>query len=183
MLSGQEPFTTRRGLVGAVLMALVLGALWGCGDDDSAQDRGGAPKSGPTPSKREFIARADEVCADLERKSERQSQKEPESPEELVRQARRVTSLHHEGLRRLEAIGLPADGDERRGAREFVDSIRALSKPVEALERAATQVESAEDKDSRERGEAAVLNLQEALINIEQGDKKSHKVAKRYGLK
>ena len=162
----------------------MAGAFSGCGGDDEPDENRRPAQAAPTPSKREFIARADKVCAYVERKSMRQGRKgEPDSPEELVRRARQTTALQREAVRRLEAIGLPADPEERRGARAFLDSIRAIDRPVKALERAATQVETAADKDSEQAAQAAVLNLQEALIDIEQADQKSHRAAKRAGLK
>ena len=160
---------------------LLLAVLAGCGGDDG-DDREAPAERGPTPTKQEFIAKADKVCRDLERRSRRLGRRPPRSPEELVRLARRTTRLHREGLRRLEAIGLPAEGADRRGARRFVDSIRAISRPIEALERAAKQVDSAVEARSREKVQAAVLNLQEALINAQQADNKSHRIARRYGL-
>jgi len=166
-----------------LLLGLLAAGFAGCGGDDEATEQKGVRKDGPTPSKREFIAKADRICAQLERRSKRLGNREPESPEELVRLARRTTALHQDGVRLLEGIGLPAQPDARRGAQQYLDAIRAMGRPVRALEGAANQVETAADKDSEEAGEAAVLNLQEALIDLEQVDDRSHTIARRYGLK
>jgi hypothetical protein len=166
--------------VGGVLVAcgLLLGA---CGGDESAKQKGGAP-AGPHPSKAEFIARADRVCADVNRRGRRLERRKPRTPAELVRAAGATTDLLREAVRRLEAIGVPAGG-AGAGAKRFVDSAKLLTDPLKRLERSAKRLRSAVAAKSRDRVQTAVLDLQEALIDLQQANRKNTKIAKRYGMK
>jgi hypothetical protein len=162
----------------SVLCLLVPGlAAGGCGDDGS---KNRAP-SKAAPTKQEFIARADRLCAELTRKSKTIVRQPPQTPDDLVRAARRTTALQREAVSGFEAIGLP-EGSARQGAREYVAAIKRLSGPVRRVERSAERLEKAAEKDADEAGEEAVLELQEAIIDLEQADNSSHKIAKKYGL-
>jgi hypothetical protein len=162
----------------SILCLLVPGLVVGsCGDDGS---KTGA-RSKAAPTKQEFIARADRLCAELTRKSKMLARKPPQTPDDLVRVARRTTALQREAVSGFEAIGLPA-GSARPGARKYVAAIKRLSGPVRRVERSAERLEKAAEKDAEEAGEEAVLELQEAIIDLEQADNSSHEIAKRYGL-
>jgi hypothetical protein len=164
----------------AALAALVL--LAGCEGEDDSSKRAPAPAPKQGPSKREFIARADRLCAEVSRRGRDITTPEPKTPEELVRAAREMTALYRSSVRRLERIGLPRNADARAGAERFLDSVRRLADPVGRLEQSAERLQRAVATRSRDRLETAVLELQEALIDLRQEDRRSTKVAKRYGM-
>jgi hypothetical protein len=166
----------RRAIVGILLLAVA-----GCGGGDKREPT--SPRaSRPSLNKKQFIAKADRVCADAQRRARRIGLNRPRSPQELARTARQTSRLVAEAERRFTAIGLPAGGAHRQAER-FIASVKALGRPARLLERAARQLDAAVAKHSRERGHAAIFKLENALIDLEQADNESTRIAKRYGFR
>ena len=145
----------------------VLVAVGGCGDEG--------------PTKQEFIAQADRICADLDRRAERLA-RPPRSPDGLVRFSQETTRLVRDAVRRLGALELPENEQDRAGAQRYIDSVKASEGPASRLEQSSRRLEAAVEQRDRAAVQAAAVELQAALQEIQRTGDRSERAARQYGL-
>ena len=158
--------TRRRPLT---VLAAVLVAAVGCGE------------SGPT--KQEFIANADRICADLDRRVEQATTTQPRNPQGLVSLSQNLTRVYRDGVRRLDALELPADEKERAGAQRYIDSVKKAGPALDRLEQGTKEVSGAVRQRSAGQARAALVEVQRSLQQIKRAGDESDRVAKSYGFK
>ena len=140
------------------LAALVLA---GCGGDDA-------------PSKEDFVAEADKVCADLDKQSQELQQSEPDNVQEIVEFTKKARSTTQDAVKRIRELEVPegADGDKAKEWQAAVTT-EAENQLIPALD---------------ELQEAAEANDEKALVaaaqRIEQLEAtRSDKLADELGMK
>ena len=112
----------------SVLAVVGALALAGCGGDDK-------------PSKDEFAADAEKVCADLEKQSDRLSQSEPENAQEIVKFAQDARKTAEDAVERIGELEVP-EGEAGEKAQAWKDAVETeandqLIPALEDLEKAA----------------------------------------------
>ena len=123
---------TRALVVGASLIALT-----GCGGDDE-----------DAPSRDEFAASAEKVCADLDRQSRELSRSRPESNTEIVAFARDARRAAQDAVRRVAALEVP-EGEDGEKARRWQDAVEqeAEEQLIPALDRLETAAEEGDEQE------------------------------------
>ena len=158
----------RRPLPPTILAAALLAAA-GCGD------------TGPT--KAEFIAQADAICADLDRRAERIGADRARTPDELIAQSRQIHQLVRDGVSRLRALELPENEQDRRGAQRYIDSVSAAERPAGHLEHASRNLEAAVRERDAAQARSALVELQQGFREVDRVGDRSDRVARGYGFK
>jgi hypothetical protein len=128
----------------AVLVVAGALAFAGCGGDDK-------------PSREDFAAEAEKVCADLERQGERLSQSEPDNVEEIVSFAQDARSAAQDAVNRIGDLEVP-DGDDGEKAQQWKDAVEkeANDQLIPALD----ELEKAAQGDDQQALLAAAQQLQ-----------------------
>ena len=85
-------------------------AVAGCGDDK--------------PSRDEFAAAAERVCADLEKQSDELSRDEPDTVREIVAFTQRARRTAEDAVKRIRDLEAP-DGEDGEKARQWQDAVEA----------------------------------------------------------
>ena len=112
----------------AALAVVGVLAVAGCGGDDK-------------PSRDEFAAEAEKVCADLEKQSDRLSQSEPENVQDIVKFAQDARGTAEDAVQRIGDLEVP-DGEDGEKAQAWKDAVEReandqLIPALEDLEKAA----------------------------------------------
>ena len=143
---------------GAALAAAGVLALAGCGGDDK-------------PSKDEFAASAERVCADLEKRSDELSQTRPENNAEIVEFARRARSTAQDAVKRVRALEVPEGGDGDK-AEQWQDAVQreAEGQLIPALDDL--------EKAARDGDDQRILEAAQAIQGLEatQSDKLAREI-------
>ena len=145
----------------AAAVPLAALAIAGCGGDDK-------------PSKEEFVAEADKVCADLEKQSEELQQSEPDNVQEIVDFTKKARTTAQDAVKRIRALEVPegADGDKAKEWQAAVTA-EAENQLIPALDDLQKAAEANDEKA-----------LVEAAQNIEQLEAtRSDKLANELGMK
>ncbi len=152
-------------------MAAVLAAmlLAGCG---------GEP--GPVTKDR-YVTEADEVCAGL-RERFAASTTDPTTPQEIVRSADTLADRYAEFVDRIDAIRLPTDPAERRGAAAYVAELRRNEPLVRRLRSAAQRFAAASDGDDGQARTQAGIEVRAALDAFRAGQVRADRRALAYGF-
>ena len=158
-----------RRLRAPTVLAAALLAAAGCGD------------TGPT--KAEFIAKADAICADLDRRAEQIGGNRARTPDELIAQSRQIQQLISDGVGRLRALKLPENEQDRRGAQRYIDSVRAAERPARTLGEGSKRLEAAVRERSRAQARTALVEIQQGLREFDRVGDESDRVARSYGFK
>ena len=144
-----------------LLFAIPLAALAfaGCGGDDA-------------PSKEDFAADAEKICADLEKQGDELSKAEPDSVEEVSKFATDAKKTAEDAVKRIQDLEVPdgADGDK---AKEWQDAV--ASEAEEQLIPALDELKKAAD----ENDEQALVAAAQKIEGLESG--KSDALAKEIG--
>ncbi len=134
------------------LAAAAALAIAGCGEDK--------------PTREEFAASAEKVCADLEKQSERLSNSEPDNVEEIAQFARDARKTAEDAVKRVQALEVP-DGDDGEKAKQWQDAVEreAQDELIPALD----QLEKAANDNDQQALLAAAQKIQG--LESEESDK------------
>lgn len=143
---------------GFLFLLLACALLTGCNGDEQPSDAEG-------PTRAEFIARVDAICAD--RSNALEDLDPPRNLEESARFLRRVLPVIRDQLERIRALGAPPDD----GAQTYVQWFEARDGIVET---------TADMIDAAEEGDAA--RFQELAALQQQLDEKADNAAAAYGF-
>ena len=129
----------------------------GCGEDK--------------PSREEFAASAEKVCADLEKQSERLSNSEPDNVQEIAQFARDARKTAEDAVRRVRALEVP-DGDAGEKAQQWQDAVEreAQDQLIPALD----QLEKAANDNDQQALIAAAQKIQG--LEADQSDKLAREI-------
>jgi hypothetical protein len=133
-------------------------------------------------SKEDFIAEADEVCAELDVRSKALTESQPETPEDIVAFGDEAAAFVRDGIEQLDAIELPADEEDREGAAAYVDALREAEPVVGQLRTAAQETADAVEAEDQEAAQAAVAQLQAASAQLAQSGERAKQAAQGYGF-
>ena len=134
----------------AAAVPLAVLAFAACGGEDG-------------PSREEFAAEAEKICADLERQGDRLSQSEPDNIGEIATFAQEARGAAEDAVNRIGELEVPG-GDEGETAQQWKDAVEneandQLIPALDSLEKAA------KDNDPQA--------LQEAAQQLQQLDESS----------
>lgn len=129
-----------------LIAPLLVATLAGCGSTDNSQSESQQPQStlgeatatqtpaGPT--KDEFIAQADQVCADFREATKEVAEATPSDYDELEEQAQEIIQMTQATLAEFRALTPPAGDDEimRRYTSSVEESITLLKRLREAAQ-------------------------------------------------
>jgi hypothetical protein len=154
----------------AVLLTLGLLALSGCGGDSGPQTKEG------------FINDADGVCETLAAEFQNAGSQDPGTPQQ-VRDANHVlANLYDKLAKRLGDVRLPDTGAARRGAREYVASIKRGEPLSDRLRSAADGFLNAAKGHDAQALSVAANSLRGALDAFRAARAASDTLAVNYGL-
>ena len=145
----------------AVAIPFAALAFAACGGDDK-------------PTKAEFIKNADKVCSDLDARTEKLTQSEPDSVQEIAQLARDLKKTAQDAVKDVRALEVPsgADGDK---AKEWQDAV--ASEAEDKLIPAVDELEKAAEANDKE----AIVAAAQSIQSLE--STKSDQLAKEIGLK
>ncbi|HEX8086502.1 MAG TPA: hypothetical protein VF529_19600 [Solirubrobacteraceae bacterium] len=125
------------GLTRALLVGASVLALSGCGGDEE-----------DAPSRDEFAASAEKVCAALDRQSRELSRSRPKSNAEIVAFARDARRAAQDAVRRVAALAVP-EGEDGEKARRWQDAVEqeAEEQLIPALDRLETAAEEGDEQE------------------------------------
>jgi hypothetical protein len=136
----KRPLAMRR-LIAAALIA--AGLLAGCGGSDEPT----------TMSKARYVAEGDNVCAQLTDRFTQAGATDPRTPQDVMQSADVLANLYGELRQGLQAIKLPTDPAERRGAAAYVAAVRGTDPALARLRSSAQRFVAA--TGTKDRGELA----------------------------
>ena len=149
--------STQRMIVRSAVAGLLL-AVSGCGSDDG----GGAP------TKEEWIASADAICADM--MAQEEEIPEPQSVEEMVAASEEVFEITRAGIGELKDLGAP-EGDESAVA-EIVAAFEDLVDAGDAFIDAVAESGSLDEMSAE---------AEDAFRDLESAQQQAKETAESYG--
>ncbi len=144
-----------------LLVVLATAGLAGCGGDDK-------------PSNAEFIKSADKVCSDLDARTEKLTQSEPDNAQEIAQLARDLKKTAEGAVKDVRALEVPEGADGEK-AKEWQAAVTAEAE--NQLIPAVDELEKAAEANDPKAIVAAAQKMQELEAT------RSDKLAKEIGLK
>ena len=146
----------------AVLAVVGTLAVAGCGGDEG----------GDAPTREEFAAEAEKICADLEKQSDKLSETQPENNADIVKFTQDARKTAEGAVTRIGELEVP-EGEDGDKAQEWQDAVEReandeLIPALEELEKAA------EDEDNQ-----GILGAAQKLQGLESTE--SDRLAKEIG--
>lgn len=149
------------------ILALALGA---CGGDEGT-------------SKEDFVAKTDAICRDVKPRYKAVQRRRPTALQGLPDYFQRVQRLVDDAVARMEAVPLPSDKEDRRGAQAYVRAFKGLSEPLNEIRQDSADLRAAIAARDRDRVEQIGARLGKATQEIQGSGDRADEIARDYGIK
>jgi len=160
-----------RSLSALLVAAAVL--LGGCGGDD-----GDDGADATIETKADYIKAGDKVCHDRDDRSLKLA-KTSNNEGNVAELTGELADIYSEAINRQQALDLP-EGSAREGAQRYVDSVKAMARPVARMKSSADALADANDDEAIKQ---AAATLQANVNTVQSIGDLADQQARRYGFK
>jgi hypothetical protein len=157
-----------RGLSAGILAAVALG---GCGGSKD-------PAPAKVASKADYIKAGDKICHDRDDRSLKLA-KSTDQKGNVADLTSALADIYADAIAKQRALDLPP-GSARAGARRYVTSVTAMTRPVERMKAAADALSKADDDDAVKK---AAATLQSDVNTVQSIGDLADQQARTYGFK